>query len=139
MSETGDFPGGPASNANERLRERRREGTEALLAESLRFVKWDGDINDIVKDMLATVAAEIKRNPTILVAATPGTTTGSAFEGSAEAKFALPNPFRDVIDFIKQIGELAKDEKNFFLKLIFLALCDNACECLCKCICNEQK
>lgn len=137
------LPGQPKSETS--FEQKKQKALEGLLEASMRFVNFDGDLNDLVKDMTATIATEIKRDPSVLFSTKgdnmeallsalkskggSGVSGGDIFGGS---------PLSDLMDFIKGIGELAKDEKEFFLKIIFLIFCgDKACECLCKCLCKE--
>lgn len=123
----------------------KQEATATLLLESLRFVKGDNDLNDMMKELLGVVVSEVKRNPENLFrrdtdseAVLSALRAQSSRTGGGVAGGAITGggPFGDVIDFIKTLGDLAAEEKKFFLKIIAMVLC--GCDCVCKCLCDDK-
>lgn len=139
-------PSQPSQRPSDRYEARREEAAEVFFAESKRFLAWDGDMNDLMKDLLTTVVQEVKKNPNSLF-----TSQGDSIADLVSALKAKPGGcggvsggdivgagvFTDLIDFIKALGDRVDSEKSFFLKIIFLFFCrDRACDCLCKCMCD---
>ncbi len=138
--DTGDIPRG-----NDPLEKQKLAASEALLNQSLRYVESDNRLNDMLNELLSVIVGEVKRDPSVLFSnknnnnnieallsalkkrPEGGDISGGDIVGGAAS-------FGDVVDFIKAIGELAAEEKKFFLKIIFLIFCD--CDCVCKCLCD---
>lgn len=129
--------------------EQKEQALSTLLNASLEFVAGDLRLNNMMEELFATIIGEVKKNPSVLFSSkgdnletlidvlkkrSEGGKGGTDFVGG---DIIGGGPLSDIIDFIKEIGELADKEKQFFLKIIFMIFCgEKACECLCKCMCD---
>ena len=116
---------------NDSLEQQKREALGALLKEAVRFTGIDNDINELVRDLFATIVSEIKKNPEAAFSSKTETdallralktkegtgATGGDITGAID--------FSDVIDLIDKLGggKLIADEKDFFLQIIKLIFC----------------
>lgn len=138
---TGKTPGATEPNPTNQLEVMKQEALMDFLRRTQEFMKVDGEINEALKDLLRTVANHANKNPGILF-------SGGDVEGlfaefqKARAEGGSPGisghdiagggPIDDIADFIKQLGDFIAKEKKFFIAILLLIFCDNACECLCK-------
>jgi hypothetical protein len=138
----GKDTGSPDPKADDRFEQKKQQALEFLLDESRRFVKWDGDVNDLFKDLLAAIVGEVKKDPSAvfagkgdleaLVNALKTSSKGGSNVSGGDIVGGLS--LGDIADFIGKLGSLIESEKKFFLKIIFLIFCN--CDCVCKCLCD---
>jgi hypothetical protein len=106
------------------------------------FLEWDNGINILLKDLLAVVVDEAKRSPgsvfseksniDSLINAIKSSKGGGGISGGDVVGGGVS--LSDIADFITKIGEHAEHEKDMFLKLIFMVVCN--CDCVCNCLCK---
>lgn len=138
---TGRTPGAAEHKPNDQLELKKQEALMFLLEKTRDFMSVDGEINGALKQLLSAIARHVEKDPRILFSG------GNAEELFAEFMKARPEdgtagitghdivgggPLADLADFIKQVGDFIKDEKKFFLAILLLIFCDNACDCICK-------
>ena len=127
----GNTPVSGEPRTNDSLEQKKNEALGALLNESVRFVGIDNDINELVRDLFATIVGEVKKNPGAAFSSTAKTdallralktkegteATGGDVTGAVD--------FADIIDLIDKLGggNLIADEKKFFLEIIRLIFC----------------
>lgn len=128
---TGKNPGAAEHTTDDRFELKKREALASLLDESVRFVKIDGDINDLLKQLLSAVVEQVKKDPgaafsgkgdfDALVSALKARSEGGT--GVSGGDIVGDSLISDLIDLIKALVGILKDEKDFFLKIIMLIFC----------------
>ena len=138
---TGKTPGAAENNPNNQLELKKQEALMFFLERARDFMKVDGEINEALKDLLSTIAKHADKNPGILFAGGDVEGLFAQFQktraegssaGIAGHDIVGGGPLDDIADFINKLGDFISKEKKFFIAILLLIFCDNACECLCK-------
>jgi hypothetical protein len=138
---TGKTPGAAEHKPNDQLELKKQEALMFLLDKTREFMRTDGEINEALKQLLSTIARHAEKDPRILFSGGDveelftefmKTRPGGGSAGITGHDIVGGGLLADLADFIKQVGDFIKDEKKFFLAILLLIFCDNACDCICK-------
>jgi len=128
---TGKTTGAAGHTPDDRLEQKKIEALAILLDESVRFVKIDGDINDLLKQLLGAVVEQVKKDPgaafsskgdiDALVSALKAKSEGGT--GISGGDIVGGTLIDDIIQLIGALVSVLKDEKAFFMQIIRLIFC----------------
>ena len=128
---TGKSTGSAESNTANEFEQRKNEALAILLEESVRFVKTDGDVNDLLKELLAAIVEQAKKNPGALFSSRGDIdelvsalkARGEGGTGVSGGDIVGEGILDDIANFILKLGDIFNKEKDFFLQIIKLIIC----------------
>lgn len=135
---TGKTPGAAENN---QLEQKKQEALMYFLERTRDFMKVDGEINEALKEVLGAIARHTNKNPGILFASGDVEGLFAEFQktrpeggspGVAGHDIVGGVSLDDIANFVEKLGDFIAKEKKFFIAILLLIFCDNACECLCK-------
>ena len=123
---------------------KREEAMDRVFEAGMALLETDKRIFSHFEQLLGAVVGKIKEDPSMvftsrsdnisdLVSALKAAKPEGGVRGGDMVGGAGPS-LSDIGDFIKAIGDHAKDEKKLLAQLIFAVICN--CECVCKCMCE---
>ena len=129
-------------NANDQLEQKKAEALAFFLDKTREFFTIDVAINASLKDLLSAIAKHAEKNPDAIFS---GSGNIDALVAALKTKVRKEHGdaglsghdivggswLDDIGNFIKELGDLLAAEKKFFLAILLLIFCDNACDCIC--------
>ena len=124
---------------------KREEAMDRVFEAGMALLETDKRIFSHFEQLLGAVVGKVKEDPNVvftgrsdnisdLVSALKAVKSeGGGVKGGDIVGGAGPS-LSEIGDFIRAIGDHAKDEKKLLAQLIFAVICN--CECVCKCMCE---
>lgn len=140
---TGKTTGAAEHKPNHQLELKKEEALMFFLDKTREFMKVDGEINESLKQLLGAIVKHAEKDPRVLFSGSDNidallaalkTKTNPEGRGDAGVSghdIVGGSLLDDIGNFIKELGDLIAAEKKFFLAILLLIFCDNACDCIC--------